>query len=116
MNAAADSLAATTRFWAADVTETLSASVAVTVTLNVPAAEYEWLAGLPVPVVVSPKFQEKVNGPTPPVVVAVNWTATPTSGVAGVKVKAAADKLAATITVFAADVAETPLASVTIAV
>jgi len=88
----------------------------VTVTLNVPAAEYEWLAGLPVPVVVSPKFQEKVNGPTPPVVVAVNWTATPTSGVAGVNVKAAADSLAATITFFAADVAETPLASVAVTV
>src|SRR2546425_12175217 len=109
MNAAADSLAATTRFWAADVTETLSASVAVTVTLNVPAAEYEWLAGLPVPVVVSPKFQEKVNGPTPPVVVAVNWTATPTSGVAGGKVKSATEKAGATITVLAGEGAETPM-------
>src|SRR2546430_17624276 len=29
---------------------------------------------LPVPVVVSPKFQLKVNGPTPPVVVAVERT------------------------------------------
>src|SRR2546426_2095884 len=104
MNAAADSLAATTRFWAAEVAETPLASVAVTVTLNVPAAEYEWLAGLPVPVVVSPKFQEKVNGPTPPLVVAVNWTATPTSGVAGGKVKDAADNLAATIKLFAARV------------
>ena len=116
MNAAADSLAATTRFWAADVTETLSASVAVTVTLKVPAAEYEWLAGLPVPVVASPKFQENVNGPTPPVVVAVNWTATPTSGVAGVKVNAAAVRRATTTTFWAGDVAETPLASVAVTV
>src|SRR5207245_10990762 len=77
VNAAAESLAATTTFWAGEATETPFESVAVTVTLNVPAAEYEWLTGLPVPVVVSPKFQLKVKGATPPVVVAVNWKETP---------------------------------------
>jgi hypothetical protein len=61
---------------------------------------------------VSPKLQEKVNGPTPPVVVAVNCTGDPASGVEGVKVKAAADNLGATTTFLAAAVADTPLASV----
>jgi hypothetical protein len=75
-----------------------------------------WLAGLPVPVVVSPKLQLKVNGPTPPVVVAVNVTETPTSGDAGAKVKAAADNRAATTTLCAAEVAETALASVAVTV
>jgi hypothetical protein len=64
-------------------------------------------------VVVSPKLQENVNGPTPPVVVAINWTEEPASGVAGVNVNAAAESLAATITFFAAEVTATPLASVT---
>ena len=66
--------------------------------------------------VVSPKIQENVNGPTPPVVVAVNETASPTSGVAGVNVKAAADSLAATTTFWAGDVTATPLASVAVTV
>jgi len=35
----------------------------------------------------SPKFQLKVNGPTPPVVVAVNVTAEAASGLPGVKLK-----------------------------
>jgi len=65
-------------------------------------------------VVVSPKFQLKVNGPTPPVVVAVNETASPASGVAGVNVNAAADNLAATATFWAGDVTETPFASVAV--
>jgi len=69
-----------------------------------------------VPVVVSPKFQLKVNGPTPPVVVAVNCTETPTSGVVGVKVNAAAVRRAATTTFWAGDVAETLLASVAVTV
>ena len=64
----------------------------------------------------SPKFQEKVNGPTPPVVLAVNWTGDPASGVEGAKVKAAADNLGATTTLFAAEVAETPLTSVAVTV
>ncbi len=50
------------------------------------------------PVVVSPKLQLKVNGPTPPVVVAVNVTETPTSGDAGAKVNAAADNAGAIMT------------------
>jgi hypothetical protein len=65
---------------------------------------------------VSPKLQLNENGPTPPVVVAVNWADIPTSGVAGVKVNAAADSLAATTTFWAADVTETPLASVAVTV
>ena len=64
----------------------------------------------------SPKFQEKVNGPTPPVVLAVNWTGDPASGVEGAKVKAAADNLGATTTFFAGAVAATPLASVAVTV
>jgi hypothetical protein len=67
-------------------------------------------------VVVSPKLQEKVNGTTPPVVVAVNWTGDPASGVEGVNVNAAADNLAATITLPAGEVTETPLASVAVTV
>jgi hypothetical protein len=113
---AADSRGATTTDWAGEVTETPLLSVAVTVTLNVPAAVYEWLAGLPVPVAVSPKLQEKVNGPTPPVVVAVNCTLTPTSGVAGVNVNAAAVRRAATTTFWAGEVTATPLASVAVTV
>ena len=66
--------------------------------------------------VVSPKIQENVNGPTPPVVVAVNETASPTSGVAGVNVNAAAESLAATTTFWAGEATETPLASVAVTV
>ena len=50
-------------------------SVAVTVTLNVPAVVYACVAGLPEPAgEPSPKFQLNVNGLVPPVVVAVNVT------------------------------------------
>ena len=41
VNAAADKRAATTTFWAGEVTETPFESVAVTVTLKVPAVVYE---------------------------------------------------------------------------
>jgi hypothetical protein len=67
-----------------------------------------------VPVVVSPKLQLKVNGPTPPVVVAVNVTETPTSGDAGAKVKAAADNRAATTTEVVPEAALEALLSVTV--
>src|SRR2546430_4459385 len=69
---------------------------------------------LPVPVVVSPKFQLKVNGPTPPVVGSVNDTAGLASGVAVVYRHAPADNLAATTTFWAGDVTETPFASVAV--
>jgi len=50
-------------------------SVAVTVTLKVPAVVYACVAGLPEPAgEPSPKFQLKLNGLVPPVVVAVNVT------------------------------------------
>ncbi len=65
--------------------------------------------------VVSPKAQLNVKGPTPPLVVAVKLTEVPTSGVAGVKVKLT-ENTPVTVTVWAGDVTETPLASVALTV
>jgi len=55
-------------------------SVVVSVTVNDPAEEYEWLAGLPEPVELSPKFQANEYGAVPPVADAVNVTGVPTVG------------------------------------
>ena len=44
-----------------------------------------WVAGLPVPVVPSPKVQEKVYGAVPPEAVPVKVTACPVTGDVGVK-------------------------------
>lgn len=71
---------------------------------------------MPVPVVVSPKFQLKVNGTTPPVVVAVNCTGVLVVGDAGLNVNVMAVKAGATTTDCGADVAETPLASMAVTV
>jgi hypothetical protein len=78
--------AVTTIEWVA-VALLLTPSVAVNVTVNVPAAD-ACVAGLPEPAgEPSPKFQLKLNGLVPPVVVAVNVTDWPEVGLAGLKVK-----------------------------
>jgi len=107
---------ATTSDLAGEVALAPTLSVTVTVTRKVPEVVYEWVAGLPVPVVVSPKFHEKVKGAVPPLTVAVKLTVVPTSGLAGVTVVMATDKAPETVTVCAGDVTDTPLASVTLTV
>jgi len=107
---------ATTSDLAGEVALAPTLSVTVTVTRKVPEVVYEWVAGLPVPVVVSPKFHEKVKGAVPPLTVAVKLTVVPTSGLAGVTVVMATDKAPETVTVCAGDVTDTLLASVTVTV
>jgi hypothetical protein len=61
--------------------------------------------------VVSPKVQLKLNGPTPPVVVAANVTSEEVVGDAGVNVNSTAESAGATVMLWL-DVALTPLTSV----
>ena len=59
-----------------------------------------WLTGLPVPVVVSPKFQANEYGPVPPVALAVKVTGLPATGDVGVKVNEVVSACGATVTVW----------------
>ncbi len=60
------------------------ASVTFSVTVYVPKVEYAWFAGLPDPVVPSPKFHLNEYGVAPPVAVPVNVTVCPRAGFVGV--------------------------------
>jgi len=64
-----------------------------------------WVVEQPVPVVVSPKVQEHVKAPVPPVGLAVNDTDTPASVGFGLAVGAATVGAALTVTVTAGEVA-----------
>jgi hypothetical protein len=60
------------------------ASVTFSVTVYVPVIEYAWFAGLPDPVVPSPKFHLNEYGVAPPVALPVNVTVCPGAGFVGV--------------------------------
>ena len=89
-------------------------SVVVKATTYVPPVEKTWVAGLPLDVPPSPKFQPKLYGETPPLAVAVNVTLVPALGLAGEKVKLV-DRVEAIVIVFD-DTAEFPFASFTVSV
>jgi hypothetical protein len=116
VKAAAVSRGATTTDLAGEVALAAALSVTVTVTMKVPEVAYACVAGLPVPVVVSPKFHAKVNGAVPPLTVAVKLTVVPTSGFAGVTVVMVTDRAPETVTVCAGDVTDTLFTSVTLTV